>query len=91
LRVEIHFSTKMQERHNVSNFEFFLPIINKSLEDLVIITTRHNSHFTDGHINVIVAKVIIRIKIPIRELRLYVPNLSKLILPNYTVPRPRRQ
>jgi len=81
----------MQERHNVSNFEFFLPIINKSLEGLVIITTRNNSHFKDDHINIIVAKVIIRIKIPIRELRLYVPNLSNPNLSNYMVPPPRRQ
>jgi len=36
------------------------------------------------------AKVVLHFVIPIGDLRLYLPNLSKLNLPNCTVPRPWR-
>jgi len=64
------------------------PKENKNLDGLVILTIRYNSLFKLGHINVIVAKVIILFNIPIGDIRLYVPNLSKRNLQNCTVPRP---
>jgi len=65
--------------------------MNKSLEGLVLVTVRHNPHYTEGHINVIGTKVAIHFDIPTGDLRLYISNLSKLNLTTCTVPRPRRQ